>query len=149
MKTKAGVEKYVRAAYATRNQAVAAGKVVRQRMTVPGAWRLETRRACGMQDDWLWTLVCGGLRFNVSGSRWCCSDYGRGYWDGAPRTANPNQVVLKAMLGCRRRLAAEVREFHALAEKLGCRLPGMEPLAMAGALQPEVFVRLADKAGDA
>jgi len=147
MRTDTGVKKYIRAIYATRNQAVAAGRSVRRRMTVPGAWRLETRRACRMQDDWLWTLACGGLRFDVTGSQWCCSGYG--HRAGAPRTANPNRVVLKIMLGCRRSLAAEVRDFHALAEKLGYRLPGMEPLAMADALQPEVFVHPTDKAGDA
>lgn len=136
MKTKTSVKKYIRAVYATRNQAVAAGRAVQQRMTVPGAWRLETRQNCGMQDDWLWSLTCGGLRLNVSGSQWCCSCY-YGRWAGVPRTADPNQVVLKLLLGCRRSLAAGVKEFHALAEKLGYRLPGMELLVMADTLAPE------------
>ena len=129
---RASVEKHIRVVYATRAEAVAAGKMVRRSMTVPEAWRLETQRNCGLQDDWLWTLVCGGLRFNVSGSQWSCAGYG--HWAGAPRTANPNQVVLKLALGCRRYLVAEVREFHALTEKLGYRLPGMELLAMADTL---------------
>jgi len=116
----------VEAAYATRQEAVAAGEEVRLRMRNPRAWRLKSVRiAQRLNYYWSWVLSCGELDLMVYGSKLCCSFYATRI--EAALTANPEHLARRVLLAYHRELAKYGTEFDKLAGRLGYQLPPLPP----------------------